>query len=129
MTILMPSIGGSQSALKFAVSDSLSSFLCFLNFIIFFRIFRRRRRCTVVHCMWSQWGAWSSCSVPCGTGGTSTRTRHVALLQQCGGFPCGGSSAETKPCNRFCNNGGKPLSKSCDCRGLPYYGTCCQTGG
>ncbi|CAH1259095.1 Hypp2151 [Branchiostoma lanceolatum] len=53
-------------------------------------------------CTW-QWNSWSSCSAPCGTSGTQTRTARG----------CGAPGPETQACNRFCHNGGTPLTSSC----------------
>ncbi|XP_066275460.1 von Willebrand factor D and EGF domain-containing protein-like [Branchiostoma lanceolatum] len=59
---------------------------------------------------------WSSCSAPCGNSGTQTRTASG----------CGAPGPETRPCNRFCHNGGTLLASSCWCS-LDFWGTCCET--
>ncbi|CAH1259103.1 VWDE [Branchiostoma lanceolatum] len=71
---------------------------------------RRRRRCD-----W-HWNGWSACSAPCGTSGTQTRTASG----------CGAPGPEIRACNRFCHNGGTPLTTSCSCP-LDFWGTCCET--
>ncbi|XP_078575667.1 uncharacterized protein LOC144861565 [Branchiostoma floridae x Branchiostoma japonicum] len=70
---------------------------------------RRRRRCD-----W-HWNGWSACSAPCGTLGTQTRTASG----------CGAPGPQTRPCNRFCYNGGTILATSCRCP-LEFQGTCCE---
>ncbi|CAH1259099.1 VWDE [Branchiostoma lanceolatum] len=66
-------------------------------------------------CTW-HWNGWSACSAPCGNSGTQTRTASG----------CGAPGSETRPCNRFCHNGGTPLASSCRCS-LDFWGTCCET--
>ena len=87
---------------------------------------RRRRRCPVTNCSVGPWTSWSTCTQPCGTGGTQRRTRRVTR-----GATCGGSCpalVETRACNRGCSNGGTPVSGRCiNCK-TGYSGRCC-TGG
>ncbi|KAI8482345.1 hypothetical protein Bbelb_399360 [Branchiostoma belcheri] len=68
-----------------------------------------RRRCT-----W-HWNAWGACDAPCGNAGIQTRTASG----------CGAPGPQTQPCNRFCNNGGTPLSYSCSCPN-EFWGPCCE---
>ena len=87
---------------------------------------RRRRRCPVTNCSVGPWTSWSTCTQPCGTGGTQRRTRRVTR-----GATCGGSCptlVETRACNRGCSNGGTLVSGRCiNCK-TGYSGRCC-TGG
>ena len=87
---------------------------------------RRRRRCPVRSCAVSPFTGWSSCSQPCGTGGTKTRTRTVTRGPTCGGSPCP-PLRETRRCYIGCPNGGIPLPGRCSCK-TGYSGRCC-TGG
>ena len=63
---------------------------------------RRRRRwsCLPVQCKVGNWEAWTSCSKSC-SGGSTTRTREITLMQSCGGN-CPHHLKETKICNPFC---------------------------
>ncbi|KAI8488008.1 hypothetical protein Bbelb_341260 [Branchiostoma belcheri] len=57
-----------------------------------------------LYCVWT---SWSACSAPCGNSGTQTRTAVV--------FGTATACYQTRPCNRFCHNGGTPLATSCSC--------------
>ncbi|XP_078378395.1 SCO-spondin-like isoform X2 [Oculina patagonica] len=83
---------------------------------------RRRRRCPRTNCAVSSWTSWSTCTQPCGTGGTQTRTRRVTRAATCGGS-CPALS-QTQACNMGCSNGGTPLPGRCNCK-TGYSGRCC----
>lgn len=87
---------------------------------------RRRRRCPVRNCSVGPWTSWSTCTQPCGTGGSQRRTRRMTSAATCGGS-CP-ALVETRNCNRGCSNGGTPVSGRCiNCK-TGYSGRCC-TGG
>ena len=90
---------------------------------------RRRRRYQHCHgpvdCTVSQWCSWSHCSHPCGGKGEETRLRHVEKTQKCGGR-CDHHLADSRPCNRFCHNGGWLYSnRNCICK-TGFTGECCD---
>ena len=87
---------------------------------------RRRRRCPRINCAVTTFKQWSSCSLPCGNGGTQTRTRTVSRYPSCGGSSCP-PLIETRACNRGCSNGGTPLTGRCLCKS-GYGGQCCTRG-
>ncbi|XP_002739661.2 low affinity immunoglobulin epsilon Fc receptor-like [Saccoglossus kowalevskii] len=88
---------------------------------------RRRSSCSPEDCTVGQWGPWSSCSAPCGTSGTMSRTRDIVTAAQCGGS-CSFSLTDSQSCNvGGCNGNGVPLAESCDCNG-GWSGTCCDQG-
>lgn len=87
---------------------------------------RRRRRCPVTNCAVSSWTSWSSCTQPCGTGGTQRRERKVTRGATCGGS-CSYALVQSQACNWGCSNGGTPLPGRCNCQ-TGYSGRCC-TGG
>ncbi|XP_022799542.1 SCO-spondin-like [Stylophora pistillata] len=84
---------------------------------------RRRRRCPRTNCAVTSFNQWSSCSQPCGNGGTQTRTRTVTRRPSCGGSSCP-PLRETRACNRGCSNGGFALTGRCLCKS-GYGGQCC----
>ncbi|XP_027058955.1 A disintegrin and metalloproteinase with thrombospondin motifs adt-1-like isoform X3 [Pocillopora damicornis] len=84
---------------------------------------RRRRRCPRINCAVTTFKQWSSCSQPCGNGGTQTRTRTVSRYPSCDGSSCP-PLRETRACNRGCSNGGIPLTGRCLCKS-GYGGQCC----
>ena len=86
---------------------------------------RRRRGCGPVNCVWGGWSAWTPCNHPCGNAGTQTRSRGIAQHASCGGAGCHGPYTETVTCNRFCYNGGSPMSGFCTCTD-EFTGTCCR---
>ena len=90
----------------------------------------RRRRgwsssCSRVNCVWRDWSGWRACNHPCGTAGTQSRSRGIAIGASCGGSSCSGPSSQTRACNRYCDNGGTPQSGHCDCPD-EFWGTCCD---
>ena len=87
---------------------------------------RRRRRCPVTNCAVDNWTEWSSCTQPCGTGGTQRRQRKVIRGATCGGS-CPFALVDSRTCNLGCSNGGTPLPGRCNCK-TGYSGRCC-TGG
>ena len=87
---------------------------------------RRRFRCPVTNCAVDNWTTWSSCTQPCGTGGTQRRQRKVTQPPRCGGS-CSYALVDSQPCNVGCSNGGTPLPGRCNCK-TGYSGRCC-TGG
>ena len=87
---------------------------------------RRRRRCPRTNCAVTSFNQWSSCSQPCGNGGTQTRTRTVTRRPSCGGSSCP-PLRETRACNRGCSNGGFALTGRCLCKS-GYGGQCCTRG-
>lgn len=76
---------------------------------------------------WSNWSQYTGCSVPCGSSGRHTRTRHVALPAHCAGVSCPGHASETAPCGQSCYNGGTLRATDCACPPA-YTGTCCGQG-
>ena len=98
---------------------------------VFWRRRRRRRRrsptCHASDCTVSSWSGWGSCSYPCGTSGTQSRSRYVTSQASCGGS-CPFHLSESQACNRGgCHNYGTPHSTGCRCR-AGYTGTCCDQG-
>ncbi|XP_078600149.1 uncharacterized protein LOC144875177 [Branchiostoma floridae x Branchiostoma japonicum] len=121
--------------MRWAVVTFLRSFLLVSLLTVFSEEHRHglfwghRRRQLPVHpvdCVWSTWYSWGPCTAPCGNSGLQTRTRFIAQHAANGGRECIGSSRESRPCNRFCNNGGTPAGAGCDCA-PGYTGTCCST--
>eukprot|EP00437_Effrenium_voratum_P009113 CAMPEP_0181425668 /NCGR_PEP_ID=MMETSP1110-20121109/15276_1 /TAXON_ID=174948 /ORGANISM="Symbiodinium sp., Strain CCMP421" /LENGTH=1604 /DNA_ID=CAMNT_0023548859 /DNA_START=40 /DNA_END=4854 /DNA_ORIENTATION=- len=55
---------------------------------------------------WGEWGPFGSCSVTCGQGGTSKRTRSEKVKANHCGFPASGPSEEYGPCaaSRACES-------------------------
>lgn len=84
---------------------------------------RRRRHCRAQNCFHGHWSGWSSCSQSCGAAGQLTQTRAILRPASCGGTAC--STSKTKPCNRFCLNGGTLTQSSCYCK-AGYQGPCCE---
>ncbi|XP_019616130.1 PREDICTED: fibrillin-3-like [Branchiostoma belcheri] len=83
------------------------------------------RRCCPRNCRWHSWSSWSSCTATCGSSGTRSRTRTVAVTPYCGGSSCTGDSSQTSPCNRHCPHGA-PDGPRCNCADTGYSGTCCD---
>jgi len=82
--------------------------------------------CSPRVCQVSSWSAWSPCTHLCGTTGTQTRARTVAVTATCGGS-CPHLS-EIRSCNRDnCQNSGTPSRNGCSCP-PGYVGTCCEIG-
>ncbi|XP_020619750.1 coadhesin-like [Orbicella faveolata] len=80
--------------------------------------------CSPRVCQVSSWSAWSPCTHLCGTTGTQTRARTVAVTATCGGS-CPHLS-EIRSCNRDnCQNSGTPSRNGCSCP-PGYVGTCCE---
>ena len=50
------------------------------------------------NCLWGPWSSWDQCSVSCGGGGVSKRTRTVAIPEKNGG-ECSGEAEETAECS------------------------------
>ncbi|XP_076807911.1 uncharacterized protein LOC143451332 [Clavelina lepadiformis] len=81
--------------------------------------------CCPVDCKMSAWTSWNSCSATCGGDGLSNRTRKAAINASCGGASCPTVTAESRPCNRVCYNGGVLMSSVCSCT-KGWSGTCCS---
>lgn len=142
--LLVAFFGGNETFFSFSriKMTKVTAFFCLLCIVMLFaetstfawrrRRRRRRRRtitCQLSDCTVSSWSSWSSCSYPCGTGGTQSRSRYVTTRQACGGRPCP-SLYESRACNRnpnLCRNYGTPHSTGCFCK-AGFTGTCCSYG-
>ena len=74
---------------------------------------------------WTTWNPWSSCSVPCGGGGTQTTTRNCTdPAPAYGGAACSGADEETRSCHSgVCRNIarlGYPTQVDTSPNGSPY---------
>ena len=81
--------------------------------------------CNATDCEWNDWQRWSKCDKTCGSTGTQLRQRSKKVTELCGGSDCDGEPEETKPCSRFCYNGGTVSGGECHCT-RQYYGSCCE---
>jgi len=75
-------------------------------------------------CEVSEWNEWSVCSTACGLSGEQQRTR-TKTKQEKDNRVCSYPLEETRPCNRFCYNGGSPTSTGCTCQ-KGGSGQCCE---
>ena len=75
-------------------------------------------------CEVSEWNEWSVCSTACGLSGEQQRTR-TKTKQEKDNRVCSYPLEETRPCNRFCYNGGSPTSIGCTCQ-KGGSGQCCE---